>query len=121
MKIFGIFKTLFVIGASILAINFVWHLFTDSPSTASICYTWSKATDSSLAFDENGVDGAQWLADNVKTAKDLENLDPDVLSAMRLYDTGSFLEDVDNGDRMGLRQFVIDACEKAAPGSTKHS
>jgi hypothetical protein len=120
MKIFGIIKTLIVIGASIFAINFAWHLFTDAPSTASVCYTWSKATDLSLPFDENGIDGAQWLADNIKTEEDLENLDPDVLSAMRLYDTGSFLEDVDNGERMGLRQFVIDACEKAAPGSTDH-
>jgi hypothetical protein len=39
---------------------------------------------------------------------------------MRLYDTGAFLEEFDSSDRMGLRQFVIDACEKAAPGSTKH-
>ena len=99
----------------------MWHLYTDAPSTASICYAWSKATDPYIGFDEYGLDGAEWLADHVKTEKDLENLDPNVLSAMRLYDNGSFLEDVDNGDRLGLRQFVIDACEKAAPGSTKHS
>lgn len=120
MKIFGFIKTIIVIGLLLFGINFAWHFFTDAPSTSSICYTWSKATDPTLAFDEYGVNGAQWLADNVKTEKDLENLDPDVLSAMRLYDNGSFLEDVDNGERMGLRQFVIDACEKASPGSTFH-
>ena len=85
-----------------------------------MCYTWSKATDEFLPYDETGVDGAQWLADNLKTEKDFENIDPDVLSAMRLYDTGAFLEEVDSYDRMGLRQFVLDACEKASPGSTKH-
>jgi hypothetical protein len=98
----------------------VYGFFTSPPSTKSVCYTWSKATDPYIQYDENGIDGAQWLADNIKTEKDLENIDPDVLSAMRLYDTGAFLEEFDSSDRMGLRQFVIDACEKAAPGSTKH-
>lgn len=121
MKILRIIKTLVVIGVSIFAINFAWHFFTDAPSTSSICYTWSKATDPTLAYDEYGVDGAQWLADHVKTKKDLENLDPDVLSAMRLYEAGAFLDEVDSGERMGLRQFVIDACEKSSPGSTEHS
>lgn len=103
-----------------LGLFFGWKFFTGPPSTSSVCYTWSKATDDLLPYDENGVDGAQWLADNIKTEKDLENIDPDVLSAMRLYDTGAFLEEIDSYDRMGLRQFVIDACEKASPGSTKH-
>ena len=98
----------------------VYGFFTSPPSTKSVCYTWSKATDPYIQYDENGIDGARWLADNIKTEKDLENIDPDVLSAMRLYDTGAFLDEVDSFDRMGLRQFVIDACEKVSPGSTKH-
>ena len=103
-----------------LGLFFGWKFFTSPPSTNSVCYTWSKATDEFLPYDETGVDGAQWLADILKTEKDLENIDPDVLSAMKLYDTGAFLEEIDSYDRMGLRQFVIDACEKASPGSTKH-
>jgi hypothetical protein len=103
-----------------LGLFFGWKFITSPPSTTSVCYTWSKATDPYVPYDESGVDGAQWLADNLKTEKDLENIDPDVLSAMRLYDTGAFLEEVDSYERLGLRQFVIDACEKAAPGSTKH-
>jgi hypothetical protein len=98
----------------------VYGFFTSPPSTKSVCYTWSKATDPYIQYDENGIDGARWLADNIKTEKDLENIDPDVLSAMKLYDTGAFLEEIDSYERMGLREFVLDACEKAAPGSTKH-
>jgi hypothetical protein len=98
----------------------VYGFFTSPPSTKSVCYTWSKATDPYIKYDENGIDGARWLADNIKTEKDLENIDPDVLSAMKLYDTGAFLEEIDSYERMGLREFVLDACEKAAPGSTKH-
>ena len=116
-----VIKNLIILGAIAFALNFTWHLFTDSPSTTSVCYTWSKATDPYIQYDENGIDGAQWLADNLKTEKDLENIDPEVLSAMRLFDTGSFLEDVDPAERLGLRQFVLDACEKSEPGSTKHS
>jgi hypothetical protein len=70
---------------------FAWNFFSGPPSTESVCYTWSKATDPFLPYDESGVDGA-----------------------------GSFLEELDDGERLGLRQFVIDACEKAAPGSTDH-
>ena len=113
-------KTAILVVLVIVAGNFAWHFFTDSPSTESVCYTWSKATDDLLPYDETGVDGAKWLEDNLKTEKDLENIDPDVLSAMRLYDTGGFLDEVDSVGRMGIRQFVLDACEKASPGSTKH-
>ncbi len=109
-----------VVVAVLIGLNLVWDFFTGAPSTNSVCYTWTKATDPYLPFDENGVDGAQWLADNIKSEEDLVNIDKDVLSAMRLYESGSFLDDVDNGDRMGLRQFVLDACEKASPGSTDH-
>ncbi len=103
-----------------LGLFFGWKFFTSPPSTTDVCYTWSKATDEFLPYDENGIDGAQWLADNIKSEKDLVNIDKEVLEAMRLYDTGAFLEEIDSYDRMGLRQFVIDACEKAAPGSTRH-
>ena len=107
-------------GLIAFGLYFVWNLFTDPPSTNSICYTWSKATDPYLPYDENGIDGAQWLADNVKSAEDLVNLDKDVLDAIKLYESGSFLDEINGGDRMGLREFVLEACEKAAPGSTKH-
>ena len=113
-------KTILIVVAVAYAANFAWHLFTDAPSTRDVCYTWSKATDQFLR-DDNGIDGAQWLSDNLKTEKDLENIDPTVLSALRLYDTGIYLEDTDPNERMGLRTFVINACEKAEPGSTKHS
>jgi hypothetical protein len=116
-----VIKNLIVIGVIMLVLNFSWHFVTDSPSTESVCYTWSKATDPFTQGDEYGLDGAQWLADNLKTEKDFENIDPEVLSAMRLYDTGASLEDVDANERFGLKQFVLDACEKSAPGSTKHS
>jgi hypothetical protein len=99
---------------------FAWNFFSGPPSTESVCYTWSKATDPYLPYDESGVDGAAWLAENLKSEEDLVEIDKEVLSAMRLYDTGSFLEELDDGERLGLRQFVIDACEKAAPGSTDH-
>lgn len=113
-------RNLVVVGAVIFALGLVWDFFTSAPSTKSVCYTWSKATDPYLSFDEGGIDGAQWLADNIKTEEDLVNIDKDVLSAMRLYESGSFLDEVDNSERMGLRQYVIDACEKAEPGSTEH-
>lgn len=115
-----ILKNLIFLGVLVFSVNFAWHFFTDAPSTRSVCYTWSKATDPYLPFDETGIDGAAWLEENLKTEEDLVAIDKDVLSAMRLYETGSFLDDVDNGERMGLRQFVIDACEKAEPGSTDH-
>ena len=120
MKILGIIKTLVVLGIAVFGINFVWHFFTDAPSTTSICYAWSKATDSSLAFQEYGIDGSQWLEDNIKSEKDLENLDSDVLSAMRLYDEGQVFDEVDPDQRLGLRDAVIEACEKVSPGSTEH-
>jgi hypothetical protein len=113
-------KNLVVFAGIVLALGFIWDFFTAAPSTKSVCYTWSKATDPYLPFDEGGIDGAQWLADNLKTEEDLVSIDKDVLSAMRLYESGSFLDDVDDGDRLGLRQFVIDACEKVEPGSTDH-
>ena len=115
-----ILKYLVLIVILATGLNFAWHFFTDAPSTESVCYTWSKATDPYLPYDENGIDGAQWLSDNIKSEEDLVNIDKGVLSAIKLYETGSFLEDVDAGGRMGLRQFVLDACEKASPGSTKH-
>lgn len=104
----------------VLGLNFAWNFVTGPPSTRSVCYTWSKATDPYLPYDETGIDGAAWLEENLKSEEDLIDIDKEVLSAMRLYDTGSFLEDVDNGERLGLRQFVLDACEKAEPGSTDH-
>ncbi len=97
-----------------------WNFFTAPPSTESVCYTWSKATDPYLPFDENGIDGAQWLEDNIQTNEDLVAIDREVLKAMRLYDKAAFLGDVDPYDRLGLRQLVLDACEEAAPGSTNH-
>ncbi len=97
-----------------------WNFFTAPPSTESVCYTWSKATDPYLPFDESGIDGAEWLEENIQTKEDLVAIDKEVLRAMRLYDKAAFLEDVDPYDRLGLRQFVLDACEKAAPGSTNH-
>jgi len=111
-------KSVVVLGVIGLVVNFGWHFFTDPPSTLSVCYTWSKATDP-LA-DTNGVDGADWLATNLKTEKDLRAINKEVLSAMRLYDTGVVVADSDPYGRHGLRQFVLDACEKASPGSTKH-
>ena len=119
MKAF--FKAGVVNALVIFSGNYAWHFFTDPPSTTSVCYTWSKATDPLSQFDENGIDGAQWLSDNLKTENDLVNIDPEVLSAMKLYDDGFMFEEIDPYDRQGLRQFVIDACEKAEPGSTKHS
>ena len=116
-----IIRNLIIFGAIAFGLNFVVNIFTGPPTTEDVCYTWSKATDPTLSYDETGIDGATWLAEHLKTEKDLVDIDKDVLSAMRLYDTGSFLDDVDGGERMGLRQFVIDACEKAAPGSTDHS
>jgi hypothetical protein len=114
-------KPLFLVGALIFAGNYAWHFFTDAPSTSSICYTWSKATDPYLVYDETGVDGAQWLADNIKTKEDLANLDPDVLEAMNFYEENAKLFDAKTLDGLNIRQYVLDACEKAAPGSTKHS
>ena len=114
------FRNLIVLGAIVFALGFIWDFFTAAPSTNSVCYTWSKATDPFLPYEENGIDGAQWLADNLKTEDDLVNIDKDVLSAMKLYESGSFLQGAGDDDRLGLRQFVIDACEKAAPGSTEH-
>ena len=102
-----------------LGIFFGWKFYTSPPSTTDVCYTWSKATDQFLD-DRTGIDGGKWLQENIKSEKDLVNIDKEVLEAMRLYDTGAFLEEIDSYDRMGLRQFVIDACEKASPGSTKH-
>jgi hypothetical protein len=111
-------KPLVAFGFIGLAINFGWHLHTDPPSTRSVCYTWSKATDP--LSDPNGIDGADWLATHLKTEKDLRAINKEVLSAMRLYDTGVVVADSDPYGRHGLRQFVLDACEKASPGSTKH-
>lgn len=102
-----------------LGIFFGWKFYTSPPSTTDVCYTWSKATDQFLD-DPNGIDGGKWLQENIKSEKDLVNIDKDVLEAIRLYDTGAIFEEMDPYDRMGLRQFVIDACEKASPGSTKH-
>lgn len=119
-KIFAFGAMVFAFGAMVFGLNFAWHLFMDPPSTTSVCYTWSKATDLSLPYDENGIDGAQWLADHLKSEEDLVNIDKNVLQAMKLYDVGLFLEDVSPGERMGLRQYVLDECEKAEPGSTKH-
>lgn len=113
-------KKIVVIGAVGLVLSFAWNIFTDPPSTTDVCYTWSKATDQFLAYSENEIDGAQWLADNLKTEEDLVNIDPDVLSAMKLYDEGYMFEELDPYERNGLRDYVIDACEKSAPGSTKH-
>ena len=116
-------KTFLQTGLAIVAIliggNLVWHFLTDPPSTRDVCYTWSKATDEFLD-DPNGIDGAKWLEDNLKSEKDLVNIDKDVLSAMRLYDEGAVISDIDPYGRMGLRDFVLEACEKAEPGSTKH-
>ncbi len=116
-----ILKPLMVAGVLIFAGNYVWHFFTDAPPTSSICYTWSKATDPLLVYDETGVDGAQWLADHIKKKEDLANLDPDVLETMKFYEENAKLFDAETLDRMNMRQYVLDACEKAAPGSTKHS
>ena len=116
----NLIKPVIIVAVIVFAGNYAWHFFTDPPSTTDVCYTWSKATDEFLR-DENGIDGAQWLADNLKTEDDLVNIDPDVLSAMRLYDEGAVISDADPYGRMGLRDFVLEACEKAAPGSTKHS
>jgi len=113
-------KNLIVIVLIVVGLIFAWNFFTGPPSTASVCYTWSKATDPMTQFDENGIDGAQWLQDNVKSEEDLVDIDNEVLSAMRLYDEGYIFEEIDPYERQGLRQFVIDACEKAEPGSTKH-
>jgi hypothetical protein len=115
-----VLKPVLIVGLLIFAGNYGWHFFTDPPSTTDVCYTWSKATDQFLQ-DESGIDGGQWLADNLKTEKDLVNIDKDVLSAMRLYDEGAVINEADPYERMGLRTFVLEACEKAAPGSTKHS
>jgi hypothetical protein len=109
---------LIFVGIGIL-LNFGWHFFTDPPSTANVCYTWSKATDQFIS-DSSGIDGADWLAKNIKSDRDLRAINKDVLSAMKLYDTGNVISGDDPFGRHGLRQFVIDACEKAAPGSTKH-
>lgn len=115
-----IIKNTIVFVLIVFGLIFAWNFFTGPPSTASVCYTWSKATDPYLPYDEYGIDGAQWLADNIKSEDDLVDIDKAVLNAIKLYETGDFLEDFDSGDRMGLRQFVLDACEKAEPGSTKH-
>jgi len=114
-------KTILVIGVVIYAANFAWHLFTDAPSTSSVCYTWSKATDRFLPYDETGIDGAEWLADNIKSEEDLVNIDPDVLEALRFYEENAELFDAETLEDMSIRQYVLDACEKAAPGSTEHS
>jgi hypothetical protein len=96
-----------------------WQFFTGPPSTADVCYTWSKATDPYLN-DEFGIDGAQWLRDNIKTEDDLNDLDKNVRSALKLYyDAGPIVAD-DPYDTLQIRKFVLDACEKASPGSTKH-
>ena len=102
-----------------LGIFFGWKFFTSPPSTTDVCYTWSKATDQFL-YDPTGIDGGEWLRENIKSEKDLVNIDKEVLEAMKLYDTGAFLEEIDSYDRMGLRKYVIDTCEKVSPGSTKH-
>ena len=115
-----IIKNVIVFVLIVFGLIFAWNLFTGPPSTASVCYTWSKATDPMTQFDENGIDGAPWLEDNVKSEEDLVDINKEVLSAMRLYDEGYMFEEIDPYERQGLRQFVIDACEKAEPGSTKH-
>ena len=102
-----------------VGIVLAWDFFTGPPSTTDVCYTWSKATDQYVG-DQSGLDGAQWLEDNIKSEEDLVDIDKDVLAALKLYEQSAFLEDVDPVQRFGLRQYVIDACEKAAPGSTKH-
>jgi hypothetical protein len=103
----------------VVGVILVYGFFTSPPSTTDVCYTWSKATDPYL-YDPTGLDGAQWLRDNIQSEADLVNIDKDVLSAIRLYEEGSFLEEFDPSERMGLRKFVLDACEKVSPGSTKH-
>jgi hypothetical protein len=103
----------------LVGVILVYDFFTSPPSTKSVCYTWSKATDPYL-YDPDGIDGAQWLRDNIKSEEDLVDIDKDVLTALKLYDEGYFLEDIDGSERFGLRQYVLDACEKASPGSTKH-
>ena len=115
-----ILKPVLVVGAVLFAGNYAWHFFTDPPSTASVCYTWSKATDMYLR-DDTGIDGAEWLANNIKTEEDLVNIDPKVLKAMQMYDENMQLFDEVTLEKLGIRQYVIDACEKASPGSTKHS
>ena len=100
-------------------LNFVWHLFTDSPSTESVCYTFAKATDSFLPEEER-INSTQWWDDNIKTEQDLERVDAQVLKALELYSTGEILDDVDPDSRMGLRDYVIEECEIAEPGSTEH-
>ena len=120
VKIRSMKEVVALIVAAILLVT-GWQFLNKPPSTKSVCYTWSKATDyylNSGAVENSGIDGAQWLADNLKKPEDLVNIDKDVLSAMRLYETGSFLTGQPLDD---LRQFVLDTCEKAAPGSTKYS
>jgi hypothetical protein len=97
---------------------FLWNLFTSAPSTTSICYIFSKATDASIP-EEESINAAQWWEDNIKTQEDLENVDPQVLSALRLYEETNFLDEA-LPEGMGLRDFVISTCEEVAPGSTDH-
>jgi len=118
-RLVELIKGAFILGVIVIAGALAWDFFTSPPSTSDVCYTWSKATDQYLD-DEYGIDGAKWLEENIKSEEDLVDVDKDVLEAIKLYEEGSFLEDVDPVQRFGLRQYVIDACEKAAPGSTKH-
>jgi hypothetical protein len=111
-------KILIIVGLG-FALNFAWHFFTDSPSTTSVCFTFSKATDFLLPEEETSG-AAQWWADNIKTEEDFARVDTEVLNALRLYGTGEFLDDVDPYSRMGLRDNVLEACELAEPGSTEH-
>lgn len=116
----GLIKSILKLMALVTLAVLVWQFFSSPPSTRSVCYTWAKATDPLTQFDETGIDGAKWLTDNIKSEKDLVNIDPNVLKAMRLYDEGVILDEVDPYERMGLRQYVIDECEKVEPGSTEH-
>lgn len=117
---FNLIKFVAIAALIVFVLSSLWNDATQSPSTRSVCSIFAKATDPRLVYDVKSFNASDWWDENIKSIKDLENVDPNVLQALTLYWDTTILRDSGSYLDLELREYVIEECEKSEPGSTKY-
>jgi len=117
---FNLIKFVAIAALIVFVLNWLWTDATQAPSTRSVCSVFAKATDPRLVYDARSLNASDWWNENIKSIKDLENVDPNVFQALTLYGDTTILRDGGSYLDFELREYVIEECEKSEPGSTKY-